>query len=87
MKKQNKLSPLTGSLNILLMYKLNELLKILANKINTLTLHSVNKNVSNFIYRNEMHYNYKLYENILETLIQRNIFPTDPKKNKTYHIL
>ena len=30
---------------------------------------------------NQMHYNYKLDENISETLIQRNILPTDPKKN------
>ena len=33
-------------------------------------------------------YNYKLDENILKTLIKRNIFHTDPdKKNKTYHKL
>ena len=28
-----------------------------------------------------MYYNYKLVENILKTLIQRNILPTDPNKN------
>ena len=33
-----------------------------------------------------MHYNYKLDENILKALIQRNILPADPNKNKTYHI-
>ena len=39
-------------------------------------------------YRDHMHYNYKLDENILKTLIQRNILPTDPnKKKKDYHIL
>ena len=27
-----------------------------------------------------MHYNYKLDQNILKTLIQRNILPTDPNK-------
>ena len=27
-----------------------------------------------------MHYNYKLDENILKTLIKRNILPTDPNK-------
>ena len=37
-------------------------------------------------YSNQMHYNYELDENILKTLIQRNILPTDPnKKNKTYY--
>ena len=30
--------------------------------------------------RNQMHYNYKLHENILNTLIQRNILPTNPNK-------
>ena len=29
-------------------------------------------------YRSLMHYNYKLDENILKTLIKRNILPTDP---------
>ena len=29
-----------------------------------------------------MHYNYKLDENILKTLIQRNIHSTDPNKKK-----
>ena len=39
--------------------------------------------VIKLFYRNQMHYNYKLDENILKTLIQRNILPTDPnKKNK-----
>ena len=33
-----------------------------------------------FFYRNQMHYSYKLDENILKTLIQRNILPTDPNK-------
>ena len=31
-------------------------------------------------YRNQMHYNYELDENILKTLIQRNILPTEPNK-------
>ena len=61
---------------------------MLANKINMVTLHPVNKPLSNFFYRNQMHYNYKLDENILKTLIQRNILPTEPnEKNKTYYIL
>ena len=34
-----------------------------------------------------MHYNYKLDENIFKKLIQRNVPPIDPNKNKTYHIL
>ena len=35
-----------------------------------------------------MHYNYKLDENILKTLIQKNILPTDPnEKKKTYLVL
>ena len=29
-----------------------------------------------------MHSNYKLDENIFKTLIQRNLFPTNPNKNK-----
>ena len=33
-----------------------------------------------FFYCNQMHYNYELNENILKTLIQRNILPTDPNK-------
>ena len=33
-----------------------------------------------FFYRNQMHYNYKLDEKILKTLIHRNIFHTDPNK-------
>ena len=53
---------------------------MLANKINTVLLHPVNKGLSNFFYRNKIHYNYKLDENILKTLIQRNILPTDPNK-------
>ena len=37
---------------------------------------------------NQMHYSYKLDENLLKTLIQRNIIPIDHyKKNKSYHIL
>ena len=31
-------------------------------------------------YRNQMHFNYKLDENILETLIKRNILSTVPNK-------
>ena len=53
---------------------------MLANKINTVTLPPINKHLSNFFYRNQMHYNQKLNENILETLIQRNILPSDPNK-------
>ena len=33
-------------------------------------------------YRKQMHYNYKLDENIFKMLMKRNILPTDPKKNK-----
>ena len=52
---------------------------MLANKINTASLNPINKYLSNFFfYRNEMH-NSKLDENILPTLIQRNILHTDPK--------
>ena len=50
---------------------------MLANKINTVTLHPVIKHLSNFFYCNQMHYNYKSDKNILKTLIQRNILPTD----------
>ena len=32
-----------------------------------------------------MHYNYKLDENILKTLIQRNILTTDPNKLIIYY--
>ena len=55
---------------------------MLANKLNTVILHPVNKQLSNFFYRNQMHYNNKLSENILKTLIQRIILPTDPNKKK-----
>ena len=50
------------------------------NKINTVLLHPVNKHISNFFYRNQMHYNYKSDEKILKTLIHRNILPTEPNK-------
>ena len=69
-----------GFLTILLMNKLNVWLKILTNKINTVLLHPVNKHISNFFYRNQMHYNYESDEKILKTLIHRNIVPTDPNK-------
>ena len=36
-------------------------------------------------YHNQMHYNYKLDENILKTLIQRNILPTDPNEKINYN--
>ena len=72
------------SLITLLMIKLNLLLKILDNKISTATLHAINKHLSNFFYHNQMCYNYKLDENILT---KKNILPTDPNENKTYHIL
>ena len=40
-----------------------------------------------FFYRNQMLNNYELDENILKTLIKRNVFPPDSnKKNKSYHI-
>ena len=74
-----------GSLTILLMNKLNVWFRILANKINTVTLHPVNKYLSHF-YRN---YNNELNENISKTLIQKNILPTDPNKklNLSYSII
>ena len=50
------------------------------NIINTIQLHPVNKHISNFFYRNQMHYNYKWYEKILKTLIHKNILLTDPNK-------
>ena len=69
-----------SSLTILFIDKLNVWLQIFANKINTVTLHPVNKHLSFFFYRNEILYNHKLDENILKTLIQRNILPTGPNK-------
>ena len=51
---------------------------MLTNKINTVPHHQVNKHLSKIFYRNQMHNNYKLDENILKTLTQRNIFLTDP---------
>ena len=41
-------------------------------------------------YHNQMHYNYKLDENILKTLIQRNVLSIDPNKkikNLSYTII
>ena len=66
-----------GSLTILLMNKLNVMS---ADKINTATHQSINKNIIKLFYRNQMHHNYELDENILKTLIKRRIFPTDPDK-------
>ena len=37
-------------------------------------------NIYQTFYRKQMHYNYKLDEKILKTLIQRNILSTDPNK-------
>ena len=62
------------------MNKLNVQLKMLANKINTATLHPINKHLSNCFFHNQMHYNYKLDENIFKMLIQKNILPIDPNK-------
>ena len=53
---------------------------MLTNKINSVLLHPVNKHISNFFYRNQMHYNYKSDEKIMKTLIHKNILPTDPNK-------
>ena len=53
-KKWNSLSPIMGSLTILLMNKLNVWLKMLTKKINTVLRHPVNKHISNF-------FNYKKY--------------------------
>ena len=50
------------------------------NKLNTITLHPANKHLSNFFWRNQIHYNYKLDENVLKTLIPIKILLTDPKK-------
>ena len=47
---------------------------MLANKINTATLQTFIK----LFYCNQMLYNYKLDENILKTLIHKNILPTNP---------
>ena len=41
--------------------------------------------VIKLFYQNQMHYNYRLDVNILKRLIKRNILPTDPNKNTTYH--
>ena len=46
----------------------------------TVLLHPVNKQISNFFYRNQMHCNYKSDEKLLKTLIHRNIHPTYPNK-------
>ena len=59
-----------GPLIILLMNKLNVQLKMLANKINTAKLHPINKHLSNF-YLKQMHYSYKLDENIFKRLIKK----------------
>ena len=57
---------------------------MLANKINTNTPPSQQAFIK-FFKCNQMHCNYKLDENILKSLIQRNVLPTDTnKKNKTY---
>ena len=53
---------------------------MLTNKMNSVLLHPANKHISNFFYRNQMHYNYKSDEKILKTLIHKNILPTDPNK-------
>ena len=66
-----------GSLNILSMNKLNIQLEMSANKIDTATLQPINKDIIILFHRNQMHYNYKLDENILKTLIKRNILSTD----------
>ena len=50
-----------------------------ANKINTATLQPKQKFIK-LLYCNQMPYNYELDENILKTLIKRNILPTDPNK-------
>ena len=71
-----------GSLTTLFVNKVNVQLKILANKINTTTLHPINEHLTNFFYHNQMHYNYKLDENIFKMLIQTNILSTDPNKKK-----
>ena len=67
-----------GSLTILLMNKLNTQLKMLANKINTATLHPKTSIIKLF-YHNQKHD--KLNENILKMLIQKHLLPTDPNKN------
>ena len=41
----------------------------------------------NFYYKNQFHSNYQIDEHILKNLIPKNVLPTDPKKNKTYHLL
>ena len=64
-----------GSLTTLLDVQL----KLIANKINTATLHQKNMHLLNFLPQPN-HYNYKLDKNILKTLIQRNKLPTDPNK-------
>ena len=71
-----------GFLTILLISKLNMQLKILANKINTATLHPINTHLSKFFAANKCTPNYKLDENIFKMLIQRNILPIDPNKKK-----
>ena len=53
---------------------------MLTNKINTVLLHPVNKHISKFFYRNQMHYNYISDEKIMKTLIHKNILPSDPNK-------
>ena len=69
-----------GSLNILLMNKLNVHIEMSTYKINTAMLQPINKKLSNFFYRIQMYYYYKLDENIFKSLIKRNILPTDRNK-------
>ena len=64
--KKQQLSSVMGFLITLLMNKLNIQLEMLANKINTSTLYPMNKHLSNFFHRDQIHCNYKLDENILK---------------------
>ena len=67
-----------------LLEEIKHSIKMLDNKINTTAFHPINKHLSNLFLP---HDNYKLDENILISLIQRNILPTDSnKKNLSYVI-
>ena len=67
---------------ILLTNKLNVQLKMPADKINSATLHIINKYSSNFLpWPNKLQLEIR---NISKTLIKRNILPTDPNKKQNF---
>ena len=71
-----------GFLSILLMIKLNVWLNNVNQQNKHCTTPPSQQTFIKHFYRNRIHYNYKLGEKILKTLIQINILPTDPNKKK-----